>query len=99
MKCVLLLFFCLCISTQFDNDGGSGLDEPADDYDALNDETFGSAVNDDWEGDHENLVLLDTNGNSRSKKKDETDDGDLGDLGKWLQCVGFYGFVESKIQI
>lgn len=65
---------------QVDNDGGSGLDEP--DYDALNDETFGSAVNDDWEGDHENLVLLDTNGNSSSKEKDEADDGDLGDLGE-----------------
>lgn len=58
------------------------MDEP-DDYDALNDETFGSAVNDDWEGAHENLVLLDTNGNSSSKEKDETDDGDLGDLGSW----------------
>lgn len=74
---------CVCafaiIFIQFDNDGG--LEEP-DDYDALNDETFGSAVNDDWEGAHENLVLLDTNGNSRSKEKDETDDGDLGDLGE-----------------
>lgn len=77
MKCVIFVF----VSIQFDNDGGSGLDEP-DDYDALNDETFGSAVNDDWEGDHENLVLLDTNGNSSSKEKDETDDGDLGDLGE-----------------
>lgn len=52
-----------------------------DDYDALNDETFGSAINDDWEGEHENLVLLDSNGNSSRKEKDLTDDGDLGDLG------------------
>lgn len=75
-------FFLLLFTMQVDNDGGSGLDEPADDYDALNDETFGSAVNDDWEGAHENLVMLDTNGNSRSKEKYETDDGDLGDLGE-----------------
>lgn len=53
-----------------------------DDYDALNEETFGSAIKDDWEGDHENLVLLDSNGNtSGGKEKDEADDGDLGDLG------------------
>lgn len=55
-----------------------------DDYDALNEETFGSAIKDDWEGDHEVLVRLDSNGNSSSKEKDETDDGDLGDLGKWF---------------
>lgn len=65
---------------QYDNDGG-GLEE-LDDYDALNEETFGSATNDDWEGQHENLVLLDSNGNTSGKEKDETDDGDLGDLGK-----------------
>lgn len=52
-----------------------------DDYDALNEETFGSAIKDDWEEDHEHLVLLDSNGNSSGKEKDETDDGDLGDLG------------------
>lgn len=55
-----------------------------DDYDALNDETFGgAAVNDDWESKHENLVLLDSNGNSNSKAKDDLDDGDLGDLGNF----------------
>lgn len=57
--------------------------DEVDDYDALNEETFGSAINDDWEGEHENLVLLDSNGNSSSKEKDETDDGDLGDLGEF----------------
>lgn len=53
-----------------------------DDYDALNEETFGSAINGDWEGEHENLVLLDTNGNTNGRAKDENYDGDLGDLGK-----------------
>lgn len=62
-----------------EDDGGIELE---DDYDALNDETFGSAINGDWEGIHENLVLLDTNGNTNGKSRDETDDGDLGDLGK-----------------
>lgn len=63
-----------------DDDGGGGIEREAD-YDALNDETFGSAINGDWEGIHENLVLLDTNGNTNGRNKDETDDGDLGDLG------------------
>lgn len=72
---------------QHDNDVG-GL-EVDDDYDALNDETFGSAINDDWEDVHENLVLLDSNGNTsgrgRDRDKDETDD--LGDLGETLQII------------
>lgn len=67
---------------QFDNDGGL---EEVIDYDALNDETFGSAINDDWEGEHENLVLLDSNGNTNCKEKDETDD--LGDLGMVTNCI------------
>lgn len=60
-----------------------GASDDLDDYDALNHETFGSATNGDWEGEHENLVLLDTNGNTNGRAKDETDDGDLGDLGKF----------------
>lgn len=59
-----------------------GASDDLDDYDAHNDETFGSAINGDWE-EHENLVLLDTNGNTNGRAKDETDDGDLGDLGKF----------------
>lgn len=73
--------FCFSLyAFQMDDDGGGGIEREAD-YDALNDETFGSAINGDWEGIHENLVLLDTNGNTNGKNKDETDDGDLGDLG------------------
>lgn len=56
--------------------------DEVDDYDRLNEETFGSAINDDWEGEHEMKVLLDSNGNSSSRERDETDDGDLGDLGE-----------------
>lgn len=63
-----------------EDDGGGGI-EREEDYDALNDETFGSAINGDWEDIHENLVLLDTNGNTNGRNKDEADDGDLGDLG------------------
>lgn len=73
--------FDFLFAQQYDNDGGGGLEEQ-DDYDALNDETFGSATNDDWEGQHENLVLLDSNGNASGKDKDENDDGDMGDLGR-----------------
>lgn len=62
-----------------------------DAYDALNDETFGAAVNDDWESKHENLVLLDSNGNSNSKAKDDLDDGDLGDLGNFNMKLFIFG--------
>ncbi|XP_059611274.1 protein PAT1 homolog 1 [Phlebotomus argentipes] len=40
-----------------DDDIG-GLDDDELEYDALNDETFGAAINGDWEGMHENLVKL-----------------------------------------
>lgn len=69
----------VCDHLQVEDDGGGGLSEEV--YDALNDETFGSAINGDWEDIHENLVLLDNNGNTNGRGKDETDDGDLGDLG------------------
>lgn len=49
-------------------------------YDALNDETFGSATNGDWESIHENLVVLDQNGNSNGEDKDNHD-ADIADLG------------------
>lgn len=69
-----------------DDDGNGGLGE--DDYDALNDETFGSATNGDWEDIHENLVLLDNNGNKNSKNKHDVDDVDLADLDFNLAKVG-----------
>ena len=52
-----------------DDDGGGRIAEPSEEeYDALNDETFGSAINGDWEEVHENLVRLtgdgDTDGDS-----------------------------------
>lgn len=53
-----------------DEDGGGQIAEPSEEeYDALNDETFGSAINGDWEEVHENLVRL-------------TGDGDTLDGGK-----------------
>lgn len=70
--------------------------EEVDDYDALNEETFGSAINDDWEGEHENLVLLDSNGNSSRKEKDETDDGDLGDLGMTNDFIIIYNIESTQ---
>lgn len=42
-----------------DDDGGGRIAEPSEEeYDALNDETFGSAINGDWEEVHENLVRM-----------------------------------------
>lgn len=54
--------FSICLSTslfQLDDDGGGRIAEPSEEeYDALNDETFGSAINGDWEEVHENLVRM-----------------------------------------
>ncbi|GAB0088169.1 hypothetical protein DMENIID0001_025560 [Sergentomyia squamirostris] len=46
----------------------SGLEDDELEYDALNDETFGSAINSDWEGIHENLVKLEEDGEFGKKK-------------------------------
>ncbi|KAL9900672.1 protein associated with topo II related - 1 [Glossina fuscipes fuscipes] len=54
-------FFGFDTSLPLDDDGGGGqIAEPSEEeYDALNDETFGCATNGDWEEAHENLVRLD----------------------------------------
>lgn len=41
-----------------DDDPGQGLDDEEEQYDALNDETFGAANEEDWERDHEELAKL-----------------------------------------
>uniref|UniRef100_A0A182LRY5 mRNA decay factor PAT1 domain-containing protein n=1 Tax=Anopheles culicifacies TaxID=139723 RepID=A0A182LRY5_9DIPT len=48
-----------------------------EEYDALNDETFGAADKGDWEDIHENLVRLerDRNGRGSSYRGDDDDDG------------------------
>lgn len=51
--------------TQLEDDGGGGLEDTEEDYDALNAETFGSAINGDWEFIHENLVRMDGGSNHR----------------------------------
>uniref|UniRef100_A0A1L8DD64 Protein pat1 log 1 n=2 Tax=Nyssomyia neivai TaxID=330878 RepID=A0A1L8DD64_9DIPT len=59
-------FFGFDTSLPPDEDYGDCLEDDDElEYDALNDETFGSAVNTDWEGIHENLVKLE------EKKKTE----------------------------
>ncbi|XP_055848839.1 protein PAT1 homolog 1 [Episyrphus balteatus] len=53
-------FFGFDTSAPLDDDGGGRIAEPSEEeYDALNDLTFGSAINGDWEEVHENLVRLD----------------------------------------
>lgn len=61
--------------------------ENEDDYDALNEETFGDATNGDWEGMHENFVRLNQNHKKDSSSKIESSknnnyehDSDLGKL-------------------
>lgn len=66
---------------QLDDDGGGGLGDNEEDYDAFNAETFDAAINGDWENTHENLVLLDQ---SDDVKEDENDDDDS-DLGKLIE--------------
>uniref|UniRef100_A0A182Y8C9 mRNA decay factor PAT1 domain-containing protein n=1 Tax=Anopheles stephensi TaxID=30069 RepID=A0A182Y8C9_ANOST len=50
-----------------------------EEYDALNDETFGAAVKGDWEDIHETLVRLER-GRSASIPGDDDDDASSGDL-------------------
>lgn len=53
-------FFGFDTSAPIDDDGGGRIAEPSEEeYDALNDLTFGSAINGDWEEVHENLVRMD----------------------------------------
>jgi len=77
-------FFGFSTQQPVEDDGGGGLEE--DDYDALNDETFGLATNGDWESIHENLVVLDQNGNTNGEDKDH--DADIADLDFNLARVG-----------
>uniref|UniRef100_W8BBJ3 Protein PAT1-1 n=1 Tax=Ceratitis capitata TaxID=7213 RepID=W8BBJ3_CERCA len=53
-------FFGFDTSVPFEEDGAGGqIAEPSEEeYDALNDETFGSATNGDWEEAHESMVKL-----------------------------------------
>ncbi|XP_030369452.1 protein PAT1 homolog 1 [Scaptodrosophila lebanonensis] len=57
-----------------DDDGGGGriAEPPEEEYDALNDETFGSAINGDWEEAHETLVRLGGKGEQARKKGGST---------------------------
>ncbi|XP_064554435.1 protein PAT1 homolog 1 [Drosophila montana] len=63
-----------------DEDGSDGriAEPPEEEYDALNDETFGSAINGDWEEAHETLVLLGGNGEKARKGTDFTDHSQSG---------------------
>lgn len=60
---------------QNEDDGGGGLEDTEESYDALNSETFGSAINGDWENIHEDLVRLDRRA---SEIKDDHGESDLG---------------------
>lgn len=63
-----------------DEDGGDGrLGE--EDYDALNDETFGSAINGDWEEAHETMVRLGGNGERARKRVPDGDFAEPSDNG------------------
>ncbi|KAH8354237.1 hypothetical protein KR084_004327 [Drosophila pseudotakahashii] len=65
-----------------DDEGGDGRIAEAE-YDALNDETFGSAINGDWEEAHETMVRLGGNGERVRKRPAESGSGnaDFGDHG------------------
>ncbi|XP_055373730.1 probable serine/threonine-protein kinase tsuA [Condylostylus longicornis] len=69
-------FFGFDTSVPVEDDGSGGigdcdLSEPPEDvFDALNDETFGSAINGDWEKSHEHMVKLDKLKNGPKKSVD-----------------------------
>lgn len=71
-------------SFQIEDDGGGGL-ENDDDYDALNDQTFGDAINGDWEAIHDTLVELDQNGNTNGADNYDVHDADIADLGEYFE--------------
>lgn len=77
-----------------DDDGGGQIAEPSEEeYDALNDETFGSAINGDWEEVHENLVRL------TGDVEDEGDALDSGDHGAASGGLGsLSGMKNSRSQ-
>ncbi|KAI8119527.1 hypothetical protein FF38_01974 [Lucilia cuprina] len=80
-------FFGFDTSVPLDDDGGGQIAEPSEEeYDALNDETFGSAINGDWEEVHENLVRL---------TGDDDGDGDTLDSGAHAVSSGAYGSLSG----
>lgn len=72
---IIATIVCFFFSQLDDDSGGGGLEETEEDYDALNCETFGSAINGDWEDIHETLVRMD-------RSTDIKDDHGESDLGK-----------------
>ncbi|KAH8311289.1 hypothetical protein KR044_005426 [Drosophila immigrans] len=70
-------FFGFDTTTGIPDDDGQIAEPPEEEYDALNDETFGSAINGDWEEAHETLVRLGGNGEKVPRKPgvDYTDNG------------------------
>ncbi|XP_018798978.1 PREDICTED: uncharacterized protein LOC108975131 isoform X1 [Bactrocera latifrons] len=68
-------FFGFDTSVPYDDNGAGGqIAEPSEEeYDALNDETFGSATNGDWEEAHETMVRLTDGSVSGSSNKDSFD--------------------------
>lgn len=77
---------------QVEDDGG-GLEDKEEDYDALNCETFGSAINGDWENIHENLVRLD-------RSAEIKDDNGESDLGRRSTTNHFYSpYANNKLHV
>lgn len=68
-------FFGFDTSVPYEDHGAGGqIAEPSEEeYDALNDETFGSATNGDWEEAHETMVRLTDSSVSGSSYKDSLD--------------------------
>ncbi|XP_034485734.1 protein PAT1 homolog 1 [Drosophila innubila] len=71
-------FFGFDTTTGIPDDDGQIAEPPEEEYDALNDETFGSAINGDWEEAHETLVRLGGNGEKIRKGADFTDHNQSG---------------------
>ncbi|XP_068152702.1 protein PAT1 homolog 1 [Drosophila tropicalis] len=63
-----------------DDDGGDGGPMVEEEYDALNDETFGSAINGDWEEAHESLVRLGGSGEKIRRRRPDGDGLEVGNL-------------------
>lgn len=95
-------FFGFDTSAPVEDDGGGGRrdGEEEEEYDALNDETFGAAINGDWENIHETLVKLDGHNGSDSKDEDEGSDLEINLSGVKLDDVDIGSDDnESRIQL
>lgn len=82
---------------QGDDDGLRDDEDSELEYDALNDETFGAAIKEDWEDLHENLVQLDRTGGPNHDDHDEDSEHNNRDTFQNLGKVIVVNYVPDNV--